>query len=213
MPCVLYCIAELHCEVPSGRGVRNAGIEALDSSGLRCYYSTLEGIGPDRVAIQRDALDFHRVTRALFEQFAIIPFRFPTLVSSTAEIGAYLDQHAEAYGDALKKFADTVQMELRISLQEPAALDAGSGVEYLKRRAGRAQQVEQAVTACRTAIQEVVVDWRQRETSLGVRCYVLVKREAVRNFQEQIKQVRLDGGVAAAASGPWPPTEFLPDFG
>jgi hypothetical protein len=70
--------------------------------------------------------------------------------------------------------------------------------------------VEQAIALCRAAIHEEVIDWRQRAASHGVRCFVLIKREAVGEFQQKIQRVQLPEASTAAVSGPWPPTEFLP---
>lgn len=169
--------------------------------------------------MQREALDFHGVNRELFRRAAIIPFRFPTALAEMAQIDAHLRERAVLYGSALAQFRDKVQMELRLSLAEskPCASaasgeDATTGTMYLKSRARSARQTEEAISACRVAINEEVIDWRQRESSHGVHCFALIRREAVTGFQQQIKCVRLDEAVTAAVSGPWPPTEFFPVF-
>ena len=160
-----------------------------------------------------DALEFHRVTTELFRQAAIIPFRFPTLLSSKTQIEAHLRERAETYRVALEQFRGMVQMEVRIGLagsSKPA--DTSTGAEYLKSRAQRARQFAQAIAACRAAIQQEVIDWRQRESSHGVRCFFLVRREAVERVREHISGARLQPTLTATLSGPWPPTEFLPVF-
>jgi hypothetical protein len=211
---LLYCITDSSATLtPPVTGVGGASVESMEQSGLRCFYSSLEKLDADLESLQRDALDFHRVTSELFQQTATIPFRFPTKLSSRDELNAHLRDHAAQYPGALQDFRDTVQMEIRLQLPQPAATeDIGSGAEYLQIRALRARQVEQAISACRVAIQEEVIDWRQRESSHGVRCFVLIRREAVSGFQQQIKQVRLPETATAAISGPWPPTEFFPVF-
>lgn len=212
LPYLLYCVAEAVLgKSPPPTGVRGAAVESVASASVRCFYSAIDAVPSDPEMLKRDALDFYRVTRSLFEQSAIIPFRFPTVLPSMAEVDAYLRDHAPAYDAALKAFHDTVQMEVRIAA-EPETRDASSGTRYLKNRAQRARRAEQAISTCRTAINEEVIDWRQRESSQGVRCFVLVKREAVNKVQQQLQQVRLERAITAAVSGPWPPTEFLPDF-
>jgi Gas vesicle synthesis protein GvpL/GvpF len=210
---LLYCITESNTTLtPPATGVLAASVESRELSDLRCFYSSLEKLNPAPDSLQRDALDFHRVTRELFQQTAIIPFRFPTTLSSLNELKAYLRDHAAPYHGALQDFRDTVQMEIRLQLPPPPAEDIPSGAHYLQTRAQRSRQVEQAISACRVAISEEVIDWRQRDSPRGVRCFVLIRREAVSGFQQQIKQVRLPEAAAAAISGPWPPTEFFPVF-
>jgi hypothetical protein len=209
MPYLLYCMTE-PAATPPPAGVHGARVESLDVSGLRCLYSVVESIGGDAEVLKRDALDFHKVNRSLFEAVGIIPFRFPTTLDSLAQVDAYIREHAQFYDAALGNFRGKVQMELRFRPAEVAAGEVSTGTGYLKTRAQKARQVEDAVSMCRIAINQEVIDWRQRESSHGVRCFALVKREAAIRVQEQIKWIRLDGGVTATLSGPWPPTEFLP---
>lgn len=210
---LLYCIAEPGVVPPQFTGVGGAPVESVDVDGLRCFYSVVDSLGGDAGSLKRDALDYHRVTRELFRQSAVIPFRFPSTLGSVAQIVVLLHDHAQAYRAALADFRDKVQMEIRIGgPNAPAASAASSGTGYLKDRAQRTRRLEQAIAACRAAIHEEVVDWRQRESSHGVRCFALIRREVVNSFQERILRVRLEGDVTATLSGPWPPTEFLPVF-
>jgi hypothetical protein len=214
MPLLLYCIVEPQATLaPPSIGVRGAPVERTETASLRCYYSVVDSAAGTTDEIKRDALEFHRVTSELFRHAALIPFRFPTTLASMAELDAYMRNHAAQFQEALQQFRDTVQMELRIGLVEPAATPASSsGAKYLRERAERARDVEKAIAACRVAINEEVIDWRQRESSHGVRCFALIRRDAAARFQQQIKTVRLHQAVTVALSGPWPPTEFLPVF-
>jgi hypothetical protein len=194
--------------------VGGATVESVDEEGLRCFYSVVDSLGGDADALKRDALDYHRVTRELFRQSAVIPFRFPATLASVAQIAAFIHDHAQAYRAALANFRDKVQMEIRIRPpKSPVAGAASSGTGYLKDRVQRARRLQQAIATCRAAIDEEVVDWRQRESSHGVRCFALIRREAVNRFQERILRVRLEDDLTSMLSGPWPPTEFfLPVF-
>ncbi len=211
LPFLLYCVTGTGAATIAGGGVRGAPVEHADSAGLSCFYSPLNDLTGDAETIKLDALDVHRVVRRLFLQADIVPFRFPTTLPSLAEIGAYLEKHAGAYHAALSAIRGNVQMELRVGVTSAAEQDeSSSGAEYLKSRARRARQLDNAVARLRAAINEEVIDWRQHESARGVRCFVLVRREAVVRIQEKIKQVRLEEAANAALSGPWPPTEFLP---
>ena len=211
---LLYCVTEAAAgATPPPTGVNGASVDSLEHSGLRFFYSSLDKLHADPDTLKRDALDFHLVTRELFLQAAIIPFRFPTTLASMAEGNAYLRDHAAQYYAALQDFRHQVQMEIRVQLPPaPATRDAATGTHYLQTRAQRARQMEQAIQFCRAAIQPEVIDWRQHDSSRGVRCFVLIRREAVGRFQQQIKHARLPESAMAAVSGPWPPTEFFPVF-
>jgi hypothetical protein len=179
---------------------------------LRCFYSALDAVGADLETQKREALEFHRVTRSLFDLVAIIPFRFPTVLPGLAELGAHLAARGQAYNAALNQLRNMVQMEIRIELGDRETPVTSSGTEYLKNLAQDSRRIENAIATCRATINELVIDFRQREFSHGVRCFVLIQRQAVHQFQDHIKQTRVDRSITAAVSGPWPPTEFLPDF-
>lgn len=213
MPCLLYCVTDSTArKSPPSSGVGGATVESVEIGVLRCYYLPVDSLASDAESLKRAALHFHGVTQSLFEQTTIIPFRFPTILSSLAELDAYLQRRLPAYDAALKNIRDTAQMEIRIALAETDTPHVSSGTGYLQTRAQHARQLEQAISSCRVAINEEVIDWRQRESLQGVRCFVLVRREAVKRVQQQLQQVRLERVITAAVSGPWPATEFLPDF-
>lgn len=210
---LLYCITDAaEPAIPPATGVCGAVVESVEHSGLRCFYSVVDSLAAEPGSLKREALEFHAVTRRIFEQSCTIPFRFPTTLATAAELDAYFGDHATQYHAALRDFRDKVQMELRIAPRQPPAPDASTGVKYLRERAERAHDLDNAINACRVAIHAEVIDWRQREASHGVRCFVLIRREAVAEFQLKIKQVQLPEASTAAVSGPWPPTEFLPVF-
>ncbi len=194
-------------------GVQGSTVSSISHVGLRCFYSVVPAISSDAAQLKTHALEFHRVTHVLFQQAAIIPFRFPTLLPDETAVRDHLESRKDAYLRALSCFRETVQMEIRISAERSAAApEQTSGAAYLQNLAHRQHDVDNAVVACRGAIREEVVDFRQRNSAHGVRCFALVRREAVTQFQEHIQRVRLDPAIKAAVSGPWPPTEFFPDF-
>jgi hypothetical protein len=216
LPYLLYCITESDAGLSApNAGVQGAEVSSISSTGLRCFYSSVQVISSDSAELKKDALEFFRVTHVLFQQTAIIPFRFPTTLPDEAAIRDHLENRQEAYLQALSRFRETVQMEIRISAEwssTAAQVGGSSGTKYLQNVAQHKRNVENALAACRAAINEEVIDFRQRNSVHGVRCFALVRREAVTQFQDHIQRVRLDPAVKAAVSGPWPPIEFFPDF-
>jgi len=196
-------------------GVHGVPVSCISNAGLHCFYSAVEAVSSDAAELKKEALEFYRVTHALFESAAIIPFRFPTILADETAIRDHLQSRKDAYIQALSRFHETVQMEIRFFVERsPAASQLGntSGAKYLQNVAHRVRNVDNAIAACLAAINQEVIDFRQRKSVHGVRCFALVRREAVKQFQDHIQQIRLDPDLKAAVSGPWPPTEFFPDF-
>jgi Gas vesicle synthesis protein GvpL/GvpF len=210
MTLLLYCICEGQAEVaPPASGVRGAAVRDIVEGGLRCFYSEIAELGGDADTVQKDAVDFHRVIHGILQTAAVIPFRFPTLVKDTGEIAAFAASHASEYGDALQRFRDAVQMEVRISLAGAAAAEAASGADYLRARADSSRKLDQAAASCSAAAQAYALEWRQRTSRDGVHCFALVRRSEVYNFEQALRGLQLDSTLKAIASGPWPATEFL----
>ena len=63
----------------------------------------------------------------------------------------------------------------------------------------------------RAELGDMVVDWKERPTDQGLRCYALIKRQQVSDFQQRMQATKLASPKPAIVSGPWPATEFLHD--
>ncbi len=209
MPLLPYCIVEAGLQLSvSPRGVQGAAVEQLCDSGLCCFYSQLERLVPDPPSVKQAAFQFHGVVTSVFDQAAVIPFRFPTLVADTNELTSHLRSRAAEYREALRRLRGLVQMEIRIS---NAAQDttSASGTEYLRNRQQRTAGLEEAASNIRAQMQSILADWRERETSKGWRCYALIARFGVMKFQEMVRSLEAPVGLQLTVSGPWPATEFI----
>ena len=196
--------------------MRNAKVEEMTHERLRCFYSSFEPMKLSGVTAE-DALRFHAVVDAVFKSAAVIPFRFPTLVEGEAELKKFLSQHSAGYERTLTELRDAVQMELLISV-EKAPVEAAaelSGTKYLQSRRDAQQRLENAAQEAQAAAGELVQDWRVKNSlppanskTEGLRCYALIKRNAIEVFRERMAQL----GSRMKISGPWPATEFMGDF-
>ena len=88
-------------------GVRKARVEIVEERDLRCFYSRIENLND---AGKDDALQFHQVIASIFTKVAVIPFRFPMMVETEAELRGFLQEHAAEYSDALTRLRDAVQL-------------------------------------------------------------------------------------------------------
>ena len=212
MPLLAYCIMEASAtiEMPAS-GVAAARVEELQVFGLRCCFSRFESREHlSRIPAVESALAFHQVLQALFRQATLISFRFPTLVENVEELRQHLQEHAPQYIEALSRFRHMVQMEVHIGASQAtgSGSPAGSGREYLRQRQAQAAELKSTAEKFNYATRPWVVEWRERLTDGGIRCYALVNRDSASSFQAaaQALSQNLPG---TRLSGPWPPAEFL----
>ena len=193
-------------------GVGGGRIEVFSSEDLQCLFSKHESL---ENASQQDALDFHAVLESIFKQVMVIPFRFPTVLHSEADLGAHLRLHGEGYRQDLHRFGQLVQMELHLSAKEaqPALRANSSGTEYLKARSQNTQALASAAQQSRQLLGEMLRDWQQvaplGEDQRTLRCYALIARSDMQRFREKLVSHSVPAGVTMALSGPWPPTAFM----
>lgn len=199
-----YCVTHNAMPRLPATGVRGAPVHTINEDTLWCAYSPLI---PPQEFTREDALSFHPVLKAAFNQQSIIPFRFPTILQNEAELREHLRTKRDFYSGELERLKDAVQMEVRIAGKHEVA-SASTGTEYLlsKQQHGRALQAD--VEKARAALGDLVLQWKERPADQGLRCYALIKRDAVASFR-QILETAFSSPSAIFMSGPWPATEFL----
>ena len=212
MPLLAYCMMEGSAVVETHfAGVAAATVEEFQEFGLRCFFSRFETREHlSRVPAVESAYSFHQVLQALFRQAAIIPFRFPTLLENVDELRQHLQEHAPQYIEALSRLRHMVQMEIHIGANQVTerASQAASGREYLQQCQARAAELKATGERFNQATRAWVAEWRERQTDGGMRCYALLRRDAVSSFQ-QAAQALSQSLPGTRLSGPWPPAEFL----
>jgi Gas vesicle synthesis protein GvpL/GvpF len=203
-----YCIvAEASIKAPA-TGVRDTPVDEMDEDGLRCFYSRFER--QPKSFRKEDVLQFHSTVQALFQHVAVIPFRFPTIVQSEQELRQFLQEKSAAYHATFEKLRNLVQMEVRIvNAAEYPVGGAPSGKEYLQRRLAGKREKELGVASVQRVVEDLCLDWRQRETRDAVRGYALVLRENIGHFRKKIEAFSPPQNVRLFVSGPWPATEFI----
>jgi hypothetical protein len=206
MPLLAYCVA-LPGEAPSLSVELPSGIETLEAEGLRCYYSLIKEFGSDPQQTAAAALRFHQTNTALFQAATILPFRFPTVLTSLDDLTSRVTGEAERLRSALERLRDRVQMEITISLQQQSDT-AQSGTEYLRSIQQRERQLSQAGEALRQA-GRLALEWKQQSRDRQLRILALVERGSQQAFSQDLASVSLPHGVECRVVGPWPPSEFI----
>jgi hypothetical protein len=202
-----YCVTDAAATVPA-TGVRGAPVRTINMESLNCIYSPLI---PPQEFDSDDALKFHSVLNSAFEQYAIIPFRFPTLLQNETDLQNHLREKQARYLEDLRQLADLVQMEIRFRLEEKKSNSPRSGTEYLQNKQAISGELQSLAQQARAALGDMVVDWKERPTDQGLRCYALIKRQQVSDLRQRLQATRFATPKPAIVSGPWPATEFLHD--
>jgi hypothetical protein len=215
MPILAYCMLDpaVKIAVPP-LGVRDSAIESLVESAIRCIVSNLDS--PDLGSLSNsaphfqkdDALRLHQVVSAIFQQAAVIPFRFPTLLPES-ELRAFVKENSAAYLGALSRLREMVQMELRITSTQSPTTTSVSGTEYLRTLQTTTRARDDTAAAAREAAGPLAQDWRNRPVAQGLRCYALVRRDDIGSIRERMQAFPISDMVTVTVSGPWPATEFL----
>ncbi|HEY7353665.1 MAG TPA: GvpL/GvpF family gas vesicle protein, partial [Terriglobales bacterium] len=143
-----------------------------------------------------------------FETTAIVPFRFPTIFETEKQVEEHMQQRSSEYVGLLDRFADSVQMEIRISSDAPSR-PAQSGTEYLNVRKRSIQEAERLAADMRQKLEPLSNEWRQRVARNELRAFVLIPRNKTEQFEKTAVAIAVPEGLNARVSGPWPVGEFI----
>ncbi len=211
MPLLMYCLASASAALKSSTtGVAEMPVCRREESGVAVFYSNSSSAEIWLHACLRDsALRFHRVTMEIFESAAIIPFRFPTVLENDLALAEHLACRAAEYKRELEKFANQVQMEVRISFVGESSGQVQSGADFLRGRQKKHQTLESLAEEVRVRTQEVTVDRRQRRFARGLNAFLLLDREHLQKFKDKVATIPIPRELEVRVSGPWPVTEFL----
>ena len=206
-----YCIAEQQSSIRiPPRGVEGAQVQGIDVGMLRCFVSDFGGRMPEG-RLPEMVKDFSQVLQRIFEQAAIIPFRFPTVVESEEVLRQFLESRSVDYSNALHRLRNKVQMDVRVTF-EPSGVPENSvqsGKSYLEHRRARYQEAQFILKEFRRASDSLAEKWVERDTPSGIRGFALVDRSSLPVFLEKIGRVPTPAGISARITGPWPPSEFV----
>ncbi len=212
MSILLYCITDAAASSDVGAGVadlpvlhcRHAGLDALFS--LNTSSESWTG-----ASLKQSAREFHNVLRRAFAAQAIIPFRFPTLMRDEEELSTHLQDNAAEYSSQLKKFENSVQMDISVACTEPMAPAASeiSGTEYLRTRQKRSDDLQAVARQIQELAGETTSSWCDRPASNNLHLFALMDRASIAGFHERLKKLSVPPNLTVRVSGPWPVTEFL----
>lgn len=214
MPILLYCVVENTDSLLPPLGVAGTGVTQLEGGGLTVLFSRAPSAEVwTRAPLQQAAKEFHRVLNDIFKSRAVVPFRFPTIMQTDEEVASHLNSRAHAYRAWLDEFKDDAQMEALISYSNQPPSSASTGAAYLEEKKKRQDDLERVASSLRNSAASSLRGWRERTVQPGLRCFALVPRGSVAQFNALITHATVPDHFAVRISGPWPVTEFLDSRG
>ncbi len=211
MPLLLYCVAAASSHVePAIKGVADLAIRHREASCLCAFYSSSETADPWlRLPLHDAALQFHRVLMQFFRSAIIVPFRFPTVLEDEQSLLEHLEAHAVEYNAFLGKFANKVQMDIRVTAAEPDNSDQATGGGFLREKQKRQHALDRAGAELQTHSKKTTEGWIRHDTKDGFRAFAVVDRSRVAAFKQEIAAAQVPEGLRVRISGPWPVSAFL----
>ncbi len=202
-------------------GVGGAEVRSAVEQGLRFFFSEVEADELSSRDIVTAAQQVHAVISDIFLRSAVLPFRYPTVVTDDRELTTLAQERGAAFREYLERVRGKVQMDVRLTMDtesphsiapKPGAIrvgQPGSGRAYLEARARRQAVLTAAAETCGQTAHSA--DWRIQQRDENIRCQCLISRLEVLSFLERMRTLELPEGVKAAVSGPWPPAGFWED--
>ena len=191
--------------------MKESPIQVIAAGVLRLLYSQVEWPF-DPAEMQKNAVEFHRVVRHVFDQTAIIPFRLLSVFEDESALAAFAGEYHESFLADLDRLKDFVQMECVI-YPAPAAIqvDRSSGTAYMQQKATAMRSSEGFIKVLKDVVAHLSSDVRIRESNKGNRIFVLVPRGGEDEFRHTVSTLSLPEHLSRRISGPWPAAEFLSD--
>lgn len=211
MSILLYCITTESASADVGPGVAGVPVLRCTEAGLNVLFSqNTSAENWTGASLKQSAREFHNVLQRAFATHAIVPFRFPTLMDGEDELVTHLRQNGAEYSAQLKKFENSVQMDISIAWLKPhSATPQTSGAEYLRTRQKESDDFAAVAKQIQELTGEKAQEWHNRPASNGLKLFALLNRGSIAAFHERLKKFSVPSNLTVRVSGPWPVTEFL----
>jgi len=188
-------------------GLGGAALHEIVLNELRVLWSEVEWPF-DPSALQRNAVEFHKVINHMFSQGAVVPFRLLSVFDDRQALADFVAAHQKDFIEDLNRLQNLVQMECVLYFK-PQAPTNSSGTDYLQRKADALRGAEACVADIRAALSAFSHGLRTRESKNGSRIFVLVERGNEQKFHSIVQDLPVPERLSRRISGPWPPAEFL----
>lgn len=136
------------------------------------------------------------VVEAAMKRGPVLPMRYGSVVD---DVTGFLATRQEEFTAALRRVRDAVELSVRLPREEVAV--AGTGTEYLMRRA--------TATALAEQVYAPLAELSRASTRRTQAFAFLVETTALAAFHERVASLRDRLDVELTCTGPWPPYSFV----
>ncbi len=235
----VYGIIEDATEPPATRGILEAPVEVIQTTGAAALVSELPGA--DQVELGREELLVHaRVLEQALEQGTVLPMRFGVVLDGAEAVRRdLLEAHADELHRQLQDLGGKVEIRVRATYEEEQQMRevVSENPEIARRRAALAGRSEDATYYDRIDLGELVSDALERKRAADAETIVnalgaqaaavhvaepaherialnasfLVDRKGVKQFEDEVEKVAAErhGRLRITFSDPMPPHSFV----
>jgi hypothetical protein len=190
-------------------GVNGAPVQEITQGEMGLLWSEVEWPF-DSAALQRNAVEFHRVVSLIFSQGTVVPFRLLSVFDDRQSLADFMAAHQTAFLADLERLQNLVQMECVLYFTPQVGVPT-SGREYLERRLELSEGTQQFIHSINAALGDISKGISFRESKKGGRIFVLVERGNEKKFHSIVQEIPVPKLLSRRIGGPWPPAEFLSD--
>jgi len=234
--CLVYCVFATTGESPAVPArIDRQPVFLIKHNGLSAVVSRVPASTRETGSDIPDLLAYEKVIEEFFQDRAVLPMRYGSLLQDESQVIELLQQHSQEYQATLREVEGCVEMGIRIMVEKTeeerrnerssSTLPSSSGEGYLQaRRRYYAErewpsQVEAALAKrCRIAFDGLFLKWKAEFSQLPnfvflvpvLSLYFLVQRECEADFRRVFQAVSRSESVRMLLSGPWPPFNFMP---
>jgi Gas vesicle synthesis protein GvpL/GvpF len=219
-----YCLVEdlKTLDLPV-RGIEGAAVRLLKLDEFGLLVSDGES---DAFPLTKESAIAHdTVVRSIFDQTALLPFRFGSVVSEH-QLRHYVATYKPALKKSLEHVRGCVQMDLRIIWQSskpdevPTPQEQGPGTTFLEKKRRellgderQAPQIAELSNLLRKEFGDVIrdqqIELRPSKTAVLASVFHLVERAKTEGYQKIVQETRNNRPeLSIRLSGPWPPYSF-----
>jgi len=239
MKYLLYCIFEKRTETPITipRSTANNPVHILEGHGLAAAFSEIPGTATAHELA--GIMEYHRVIESFFNQVAIVPFRFGTVLDEYDDVGRLLEKRAAHYKEILEDLEGCAEMGIRMIINEtetapddecplPRVLSSqspGAGKLFLSSRRAQyrretiqVERIEKETERYSFAFAGMFKRFRSNVSKVArpgesnailVSLYFLVPKKVLGRFRQRFGDLASSESARVMLTGPWPPYNFV----
>jgi hypothetical protein len=211
----LYAITEpVQSPIPRQPGLEDAPLCRVVQGSVAGICSVHRRLVPE--ASEAEIARHAEVVEAVAAHEVVLPVRFGAVFRRARKLRESLATREGELADALARVAGRVELGVHVHRERPPEPATGTGREYMLARAEERRRAREAADAIHLRLAALAADATLRvlpTSGLLVSAAYLVDRDAVADFEAEVRRLDAERPEAFLCTGPWPPYSFGPREG